>query len=132
MKLPTRHDILTKRYPHWHTLKFLSLPNRGSIEVFIGECDRESLDDQYNLIGRDYAEKLQWAGLVIIAESQWDPHFADGTGQIVCITCVGASYVEIAEEAAEAAEAAEVWHEWNNELSLKVNADLIKKERAER
>ena len=108
MKLPTRHDILTGRYPHYHTLEFLNRPHQTN--VYIGECDRESLDDEYNLIGRDYAEKLQWAGLVSIDESMYDPHYADGTGQIVCLTCVGASYVEIAEAAAEAAEAAEVWH----------------------
>jgi hypothetical protein len=105
MNILNRHDILTKVYPHFHTLEFL---NRNSSQhrakVFIGECDRESLDDEYKLIGRDYAEKLAWAGLIDIVESQWDPHFADGSGQIVCITDIGRAYVRIAEEYADRAE----------------------------
>ena len=119
MNILGRHDILTKLYPHFHTLKFLSLLqfDPWSIDVYIGECDRESLDDEYKLIGRDYAEKLAWAGLIDIVESQWDPHFADGSGQIVCITDIGRAYVRIAEEYANRAEEYEAIADYHRQLT---------------
>lgn len=91
------HDILDRDYPHYHNLNYLLGLLDDRLPVWLGEDDREWVDPDYKLIGKVYAEKLKWAGLVEIVEGTYNPTHSDGSGQTVEITDIGRAYIRIAE-----------------------------------